>query len=468
MSLLSLEEAKGRRYDLVAIGAGMGGAAAAIRASQLGLKAAVMEKGRLGGTCVNVGCVPTKYLLKVSEEVSDLKLMLSGGLVKGEMRPDLRMIMNRKDKLTEQVIDWYADYVFPSYEIDVIRGTARIKDFHTVNVNGVSIVTKNIVIATGSAPTLPPIIGLDEAFRKGFVITSDEALSLEDSPEYLIVVGGGAIGVELATVWHGFDSHITMVEMMPRILPNMDPDVSRIFKDILESRGVNVITGVKVQKIDPERREVILEDGRRTRGDRVLVATGRRPYTEGLGLERLGVKLGSKGEVLVDEHSRTNVKNIYAVGDVTGEPYVASLAKVQGIVAGENMAGINSTYDPSLVPMAIFSDPEVGGVGLSATKGDSRYIIKRFPAAANYRAIASERPFGVSKIVADAGTRELVGFHMVGLNASEVVNVAVIAIRKRMKLDEAKDFILSHPVMSETFLDAIHLINGVNVYLPKR
>ena len=468
MALLSPNDVEGKNYDLISIGSGMGGAAAALRASELGLKVAIVEKGKLGGTCVNVGCVPTKYLLKVSEEVSDVRLMSSRGLIESEIKPNIKMIMGRKNELIDQVIVWYQDYVFPSYDIDVISGYAHIKDPHIVNIDGVDVNTKNIVIATGSLPVLPHIKGLEEARKRGFFMTSDEALSLEEAPDHLIIIGGGAIGVELASVWYGFGSKITIVEMMPRILPNMDVDVSKTLKEIFESKGIKILTNNKVRKIDPEKKEVVLERGESIKADKVLIATGRRPSTEGLGLEKVGVKLGPKGEVIVDNHSRTNISNIYAVGDVTGEPYVASLAKIQGIVAGENVAGIESTYNSSLVPMAIFSDPEVSGVGVSAMKGDPRYIIKRFPAAVNYRAIASERPFGIAKIVADAKTKELLGFHMVGLNASEVVNAAVVAIKKKMKIDEVKEYIFSHPVMSETFLDAMHLVNGVNVYLPKK
>jgi len=468
MALLSPNDVEGKNYDLISIGSGMGGAAAALRASELGLKVAIVEKGKLGGTCVNVGCVPTKYLLKVSEEVSDVRLMSSRGLIESEIKPNIKMIMGRKNELIDQVIVWYQDYVFPSYDIDVISGYAHIKDPHIVNIDGVDVNTKNIVIATGSLPVLPHIKGLEEARKRGFFMTSDEALSLEEAPDHLIIIGGGAIGVELASVWYGFGSKITIVEMMPRILPNMDVDVSKTLKEIFESKGIKILTNNKVRKIDPEKKEVVLERGESIKADKVLIATGRRPSTEGLGLEKVGVKLGPKGEVIVDNHSRTNISNIYAVGDVTGEPYVASLAKIQGIVAGENVAGIESTYNSSLVPMAIFSDPEVSGVGVSAVKGDPRYIIKRFPAAVNYRAIASERPFGIAKIVADAKTKELLGFHMVGLNASEVVNAAVVAIKKKMKIDEVKEYIFSHPVMSETFLDAMHLVNGVNVYLPKK
>ncbi len=468
MPMLSPGDVAGRKYDVVVIGSGMGGAAAALRAAQLGLKPLIVEKGSLGGTCVNVGCVPTKYLLNVSEKIGDVRSMVGQGLLEGSVKPNLRAIMGRKKELIDQVISWYLDFVFPSYGVDVVKGFARLKSRYEVLVDGVAVEAKTIVIATGSKPVLPPIEGLKEAFGKGFAITSDEALSLEEVPEKLVVVGGGPVGVELATVWHGFGARVTIVEMTDRVLPTMDPDVSRTLTDIFVSRGIELVTGVKVVKLDAERREVVLEDGRRVKADKVLIATGRRPQTEGLGLEEVGVKLGKRGEIPVDDHARTNVPNIYAVGDVTGEPYLASIAKVQGIVAGENAAGLDTRYDASLVPMAVFSDPEAAGVGVSAVKGDPRYIVKRFPAVVNYRAIASERPYGVAKIVARRDTEELVGFHMVGVNASEAVNIAVVAIKKRLKLDEARELIFSHPVMSETFLDAMHLVKGVNVYLPRR
>ncbi len=464
----SPSDVDGRKFDVVVIGSGMGGAAAALRAAELGLKPLIVEKGTPGGTCVNVGCVPTKYLLRVSEEYSDLISMSRQGIFEGVPKPDLSTVMARKRELINQVIMWYMDYVFPSYGVPVVKGTGRILGPHVVAVDGARVEANAIVVATGSRPILPPIKGVEEALRRGFAVTSDEALSFEEAPEHLLVVGGGAIGLELATLWHGFGSRVTIVELMPRILPMMDPDISKALDEILRGKGFEIITGRRVARIDPERGEVTLDDGRRIQCDRVLIATGRKPSTEGLGLENVGVKLGPHGEIVVDEHARTNVPSIYAAGDVTGAPYLASIAKIQGIIAGENIAGLDTSYDPSLVPMAVFTDPEAAGVGVSARKGEPGYIVKRFPAAVNYKAIVYERAFGVAKIVARASDKRLVGFHMVGLHASEVVNSAAIAIKRGVRLDEIREIIFTHPVMSEVFLDAMHLAEGVNVYLPRR
>ncbi|MCE4615003.1 MAG: NAD(P)/FAD-dependent oxidoreductase [Desulfurococcales archaeon] len=458
----------GRKYDVLVIGAGMGGGAIALRAKQLGLKAAIVEKARLGGTCVTVGCVPTKYLLRVSEHARDTMNMMDSGIVMGEnVSFDVKSVMKRKEELLEQVIWWYRDVVFPSYEIDVIRGEARITSPHTVKVNGETIEVKYIGVATGSIPVAPPIQGLKEAFDKGCAVFSDQALSMTEAPDHIIVIGGGPIGLELATVWEGFGSKITVVELLERLLPMMDKDLSKAITDILLQRGYNIHTSTKVTRIDPETCEVYLSSGERIRGDKILVSTGRKPRSSGLGLEEIGVKIGEDGRIIVNERMQTSVPNIYAVGDVTGPPLLASKAKVQGIVAAENMAGITSTYNPKLVPFAVFTDPEVASVGVSAYKGDPEYVVKKFPAGVNYRSIVYERPFGLAKVVFNK-EGVLVGFHMIGLHASEVVNAATMAIQKGYEMDDVMETIFAHPVMSEVFLDAMHLANGVNVYLPKR
>ena len=468
MSILSAHDVDGRKYDVVILGSGMGGAAAALRAASLGLKPLIVEKGSLGGTCVNVGCVPTKYLLKIAETYGDLRTYSIRGLIKSVPGLDLGRVMARKTELIEQVISWYADYVFPSCGVDVVRGDGRLLSRHVVKINGYRVEANNIVLATGSSPIIPSIMGMEEALDKGFALTSDGILALDEVPDRLLIIGGGAIGVEMATIWNRFGSKVTIVEMMPRLLPQLDADIGKALARALMGAGITVVTSTRATRIDADKGRVYLDNGEYLKADKVLVAVGRKPNSRGIGLENLGVKLGPKGEVIVDNRAETSVEGIYAVGDVTGEPFVASKAKVQGIVAGENIAGINSRYELDLIPLAIFSDPEVGSVGVSAYKGDPNYIVKRFPAGVNYRAIASERIEGIAKIVARASDEVIVGFHMVGLNASEVVNVAAIAIKKQMKMDEAMKLVFSHPVMSELFIDAISLAKGVNVYLPKR
>ncbi len=457
-----------RTYDVVVIGSGIGGAAAALTAASEGLSVLVVDKGPVGGTCVNVGCVPTKYLLRVSGHVADSRSLAGLGILGEAPRVDIGRVMARKRELIGQVIAWYTDLVFPSYGIDLAIGRARLRDRRSVVVNG-SVVEarKAIVVATGSEPVKPSIPGLDEALETGCAVFSDAALGFEEVPGRLVVIGGGPVGLELATVWHGFGSEVTVVEMMPRILPGMDPDVSKVLSDVLESRGISVRAGERVERIEPRGCRVVTGKGV-YEADRVLVATGRRPRSRGMGLEEVGVRLGPKGGVVVDDRMRTSVEGVYAVGDVTGDPLLASKAKAQGIIAGLDIAGKGREFTRHPIPMVVFTDPEAASVGVSAGKGDPRYLVKRFPAAVNYRAIVHERMHGVAKVVADRETGRIVGFHMVGLYASEVVNSAAVAIAKGMRMDEALDVIFSHPVMSEVFLDAIHLALGHNVYLPRR
>ncbi|MEB3755799.1 MAG: NAD(P)/FAD-dependent oxidoreductase [Desulfurococcales archaeon] len=456
-----------KKYDVLVIGSGIGGAAIALRSSQLGMKAAIVEKGKLGGTCVTVGCVPTKYLLRVSEHARDTFAMKNSGIVRGEISFNVKSVMKRKEELLEQVIWWYRDVVFPSYDIDVIRGEARIVSPYSVKINGEEIEAKYIGIATGSEPVAPPIQGLKEALDNGCAVFSDQALSLEEPPEHLVVIGGGPIGLELSTVWEGFGSKITIIELLDRILPMMDKDLSRATTELLLQRGYKIYTNTRVTKIDHTTCEAYLSNGEKVKGDKILVSTGRKPRTSGLGLDSVGVETGENGEVIVNNRMQTTVPNIYAVGDVTGPPLLASTAKVEGIIAAENMAGLDSVYNPRYVPFAVFTDPEVASVGVSAYKGDPEYIVKKFPAAVNYRSIVYERPFGLAKVVFNKNG-VLVGFHMVGLHASEVVNAATLAVIEGYKMQEAIETIFTHPVMSEVFLDAVHLANGVNVYLPKR
>lgn len=459
-----------KEYDVIVVGTGMGGAAAAMTAAARGYSVAIIEGGKIGGTCVNSGCVPTKYLLRLSEMHRDLLKLTGKGVFKGSIEADLKRIMSEKDSITWQVITWYKDVVFPSYGIELVEGYAHLIDTRRVKVDGYGNLRARlgIVLATGSREVVPDIPGLAEEASRGCAITSNEALSLEETPGHLLVIGGGPIGVELSTVWEGFGSKVTIVEMKERLLPSMDPDVSKAMENILRENGIEIHTSTTVLKVDPGKCEAKLSNGKSVEADRILIAVGRKPNTQGLGVERIGIELGERGEIIVDDRMQTSQPRIYAVGDVTGEPMIAGKAKLQGIVAGENVTGGNRRLKLDLVPQTVFSDPEAAGVGVSAQKGDPGYIVKRFPVGVNYRSIVNERLRGIAKIVADKNTARIVGFHMVGLYASEVVNTAVLAIRSGLPLEEAAEILFTHPVMSEVFLDAAHLAMGYNVYLPRR
>ncbi|GAB6946190.1 dihydrolipoyl dehydrogenase [Vulcanisaeta sp. JCM 16161] len=466
------KEAEGVRWDLVVIGSGTAGADAAVRAAQLGLKVLLIEKNRdrLGGTCVNVGCVPTKKLLYIADHYHELiKYLPSEGLV-ANAKLDVKAMFKAKDQLINQIIAWYVFRVFPSWGIRVLIGEARLRSPNSVRVGDSIIEARSILIATGSRPKIPPIRGIEEGLRSGFAITSDDFFSLDAIPESILIIGGGAIGVELGTLLHKLGSKVIIAEIMDRLLPTFtDPELgnylaNRVMREIY---GIDVKVNTSVTEVDPSNKVVRLSNGESIKVDKVLVAVGRVPNTEGLNLEGVGVEVRN-GAIVVDEHSRTNIPNIYAAGDVTGRYMLASVAKVQGIVAAENAAGLNSRIDYDLVPMVVFSDPEVASVGVVAGKDDPRYVVTKMPNAINYRAIAYNKPYGWTKIVADKVSKRIVGFHMIGPWASEIVNMAAIAIRKGLTLNEVKEWVFSHPVFTELFIDAVELSTGSNVYLPKR
>jgi len=473
LAFKNISELNDTSWDLVVIGGGTGGAAAAVRAAQLGLRVLLVDKGPLGGTCVNVGCVPTKFLLRFSDVYHSFKEAVGYGLVHASgLSPDLNALMAMKDGLIQMVISYYTDRIFPSYGVSVVLGEAMLLSNRRVAVKGrdddrAVVEADNIVVATGSRPKLVKMEGLEEALSRGFAITSDEALSLREVPGSLVIIGGGAIGVEMASLWHKLGSKVSIVEALDRLLPMLDRDLGRGLERILAEKGVEIHTRTTVTRIDPDKGRVKLSGGEEIEADKVLIAVGRVPNVYGLGLENAGVEFSEKG-LQVDDHCKTNIGNIYAVGDVTGRHFLASTAIAEGIVAAENAAGLDSKVDLSLVPIAVFSSPEVGSVGVSTYKGDPGYIVVKFPNAVNYRALASGEAYGFSKVVVEKETRRLVGFHMVGMYASEIVNAAVIAIRKGLTLDDSRDLVFSHPAMSEVFLNALWLSNGVNVYLEKR
>jgi len=464
---ISPNDAAKNIWDVIVIGAGTAGGDCAIRTAQLGLKTLVIERGKLGGTCVNVGCVPTKMLIKIADHYRDGLDSPSYGIEYSDIKLNLRKVMDRKKEIIEQIIQWYLYVVFPSYDIKVVQDEAKIISPNKIRVGDNIIEARNIVIATGSRPKIPPIKGVEEGLASSYVITSDEALDLDEVPNTILTIGGGAIGVELSTLWHKFGSKVVIVELLDRLLPTLDSELGRGLEKLLKERGYQIYTSTSVVRIDPKEEKVYLSNGEVLNPDKILLSVGREPVLDTLGLENIGIDMDKNG-IKVDETMRTNVPNIYAIGDVTGRYLLASTAKVQAIVAAENIAGHDMKIDYSLVPIGIFSDPEIGSVGVSASKKDPNYIVAKLPNAVNFRAIAYWKPYGFTKVVLDPHDKRLLGFHMIGMYATEIVNLAMVAIKKGLTLDDAKELIFTHPVMSEVFVDSIHLTHGVNLYLPRR
>ncbi|MGC8608028.1 MAG: dihydrolipoyl dehydrogenase family protein [Vulcanisaeta sp.] len=469
---ITSRDAENTRWDFVVIGSGTAGADAAVRAAQLGLKVLLIERdrNRLGGTCVNVGCVPTKKLLYIVDHYYELSKYLVNEGLSTNMKLDIKAMFEAKDRLINQIIAWYMFRVFPSWGVKVLIGEARLESPRSIKVGDSVIEARNILIATGSRPKLPPIKGIEQGLRRGFAITSDDFFLLDSIPESVLIIGGGAIGVELGTLLYKLGSRVTIVEVMDRLLPTFpDPELGNYLagKVMKEMYGIDIKVSTSVTEIDPDNGLVRLSNGESLKVNKVLIAVGREPNTEGLNLEGVGVEVRN-GAITVDDHSRTNVPSIYAAGDVTGKYMLASVAKVQGIVAAENAASLNSRIDYSLIPMVVFSDPEIASVGTIANKDDPKYIVTKMPNIINYRVIAYNKPYGWVKIIAERVSGKIIGFHMIGPWASELVNMAAMAIRKGLTLGEVKEWVVAHPVFSELLIDALELAAGSNVYLPRR
>ena len=472
--------ASNENFDIAIIGAGPGGYVAAIRASQLGGKVAVIEKDELGGTCVNRGCIPTKALLASASLLNSVKKGAEFGIKSGEFSVDFSIITKRKERIVRQFVNGIAQ-LFKSYGIVLIKGRARLTEriedemieIEVEKKDGSveKVIAKKLIIATGSIPAQIPGISIDERD----VITSDKALELEEVPSSLLIVGGGVIGVEFASIFNSLGSKVTIVELLERIIPTEDGEISEELKKFLVRSGIEVNTGVKVREIvsDNGKKKAIIEtpEGREERvAQKVLIATGRKPYTEGLGLEKTGIGL-EKGRILVNERMETNLPGIFAIGDVVGGVLLAHVASGEGIVAGENAMGNQSRIDYRVIPNCIYSIPEVASVGLSEERAKEmgyEVSVGRFPFLANPRATIIGERVGLVKILADSKTDEILGVHILGPDATELIGEACVAIKARVTTKDLERIIHAHPTLSEGIFEAAHDVHGEAIDLRKK
>jgi len=467
-------------YGIAIIGAGPGGYVAAIRASQLGGKVVVIEKGKLGGTCVNRGCIPTKTLLASARLLNSVKKGSEFGINSGEVSVDFSTISKRKERIIKQFVSGIGQ-LFKSYGVEVIKGKGRLtekikdkaieieieKDDGSVE----KVMAKKLIIATGSIPAQIPGISIDERD----VITSDQALELEEIPSSLLIVGGGVIGVEFASIFNSLGSKVTIVELLPRIIPTEDGEISEQLKKFLVRSGIEVNTGVKVKEVvsDNGKKKVVIETPRGKEekiAQKVLIATGRKPYTEGLALEKTGIEL-EKGRILVNERMETNLPGIFAIGDVVGGVLLAHVASGEGIVASENAMGNQSKIDYRVIPNCIYSLPEVASVGLSEERAKEMGYevgVGRFPFLANARASIMGERVGLVKILADRKTDEILGVHIVGPDATELIAEASVAIKARVTTKDLERMIHGHPTLSEAIFEAAHDVHGEAIDLKKK
>lgn len=448
-------------YDLAVIGSGPGGYVAAIRAAQLKLKVVCIEMNpTLGGTCLNVGCIPSKALLESSGAYSFIKQHGERmGVIAPNLTPDFSIMMNRKNSIVKTITEGVKG-LFKKNGVNSIFGKAALTGPNTIEIDGKqTIEAKNIILATGSAPISLPFLPVDEKR----ILTSTGALALEKVPARLIVIGAGVIGVELGSVYARLGSDVTFIEALDVICGALDPDVHKLFLSSLKKQGLkfHLATSVKSAKI--EDKITITAGDIALEGDAVLVGIGRKPYTEGLGLEKAGVKTTPRGQVVVDEFFRTSVPSIYAVGDIIDGPMLAHKASEEGTVVAEIIAGENSSVDYMTIPNIIYTHPEVAALGFTEPEAREKGL-EVFsgicPLIANGRARCMDDYEGMVKVIGDKKSGKLIGLHIVAPHASELIGEGVIAIRKRMTVEELANTCHGHPTLSEAIKEACLIALG--------
>ncbi|HET9026640.1 MAG TPA: dihydrolipoyl dehydrogenase [Trueperaceae bacterium] len=460
-------------FDLIVIGSGPGGYHAAIRASQLGLKVACVEKGAVGGVCLNIGCIPTKALLHVGSELRNAKDAAAFGIDFGTPKVDLQAVDKWKlDVVKKQTSG--VGMLFKGNKVTLLEGEARFTGPNTVEVAGKPYSAPKFIVATGSRPAAIPGFELDGER----IVDSTGALNIGKTvPARMVVIGAGAIGLEFADVYSSLGSEVTVVEMLPNIAGAADIDASKELRKALEKRGIRILTSTKVlgQKETKKGTEVTVqgEDGKEEviLADRVLVAVGRRPNGANLGLENAGVKVDERGFVtVVNDHMQTSAAHVYAIGDVARAPLLAHKAMKEGVVAAEHAAGQPTAYD-TVVPSVIYTSPELASVGMTeeeATKAGFEVRIGRFPLAASGRASTLGVNSGLIKLIGDAATDMLLGFHMVGPNAGDIVSEAALAIEMGATLEDIALTQHPHPTISEGVMEAAEHAHGKAIHIANR
>ncbi len=453
-------------YDVVIIGAGPGGYVAAIRAAQLGFSVACVEKEpALGGTCVRVGCIPSKALLESSERFVEARDHLAehGVRVDG-VKLDLAAMQQRKDAVVTSNVDGVA-YLFKKNKIEHVKGTGRLVKAGEVSVDGEggsrTLTAKHVVLATGSR--VAPLSGV--AFDGDRVGSSTEALTWGEVPKHLVVVGAGVIGLELGSVWRRLGAEVTVLEYLDRILPGMDDEIAKEARKLFTKQGMTIQTGVAVTGTTVKGKKVTVhvDGGDDVVADRVLVATGRLPNTEGLGLEEAGVALDARGRVVVDERFETNVAGVYAIGDVIHGPMLAHKAEEDGVALAELLATGHGHVDYGLVPNVVYTEPEIASVGRTEEELKAQGIPYRkgvFPFQANGRARAMGRTEGKVKVLAHEATDRILGVHAIGARAGDLIAEAVAAMAFHASSEDLARVVHAHPTLSEVLKEAALAVDG--------
>ena len=454
-------------YDVIVIGAGPGGYVCAIRAAQLGLKTACVEKrATLGGTCLNVGCIPSKALLQASEKFEEAEKHLSAfGVNVGKVSLDLKAMMGHKEKVVESNVKGI-EFLFKKNKVEWLKGAGSIEAPGKVKVGDKTYSAKHIVIATGSDVVGLPGITIDEKQ----IVSSTGALELGAVPKSMVVIGGGVIGLEMGCVWSRLGAKVTVIEYLDRILPGMDGELSKEAQKILKKQGIEFKLGTKVTGVKTDKKGSVLTlepakggAAETLEAEIVLVAVGRKPYTASLGLEKAGVQMDERGRIKTDAHFQTNVKGIYAIGDVIAGPMLAHKAEDEGVVLAEMIAGQSGHIDYDCIPGVVYTWPEVAAVGKTEEQlkeAGIAYKTGKFPFMANGRARAMNCTDGFVKILADAKTDRVLGVHIVGPEAGTLIAECVIAMEFGASAEDIARTCHAHPTLEEVVKEAALAVDG--------
>lgn len=456
--------------NLVIIGAGPGGYVSAIRSAQLGLKVTVIEESEVGGTCLNWGCIPTKSILASTELLSDIKKADDFGIkINGEFFPDIKKILDRKDRIVKTQIKGIKN-IFKYRNIELIYGSARFLSKESLSIltregKKLTLNTNNIIIATGSRALEIPELPFDGTN----IISNIEALSLPEIPNKIAIIGSGASGCEFANIFKGLGSDVYLIEILHKILPYEDKEITDILEREFRKKGIKIITSARIIKVEKNKDSinVSLSNGEILKVDKILVTTGRKFNSDRINIENAGIRLGDRGEILVNENMETNINGIYAIGDVTGGPLLAHVASYQGILAAENILGANKKMDYSKIPYAIFTSPEIASVGIKEYQAEEKgiqYVKGYFHFRGLGRSHTLGKIEGMVKIIADKKTDKLLGLQIIGPHASEIIHEGALAINNGLKAKDIIETIHVHPTLSEVIKESAEDVYKISIH----
>ncbi len=460
------------QYDVIVLGAGPGGYVAAIRAAQLGLKTAIIERKYWGGVCLNVGCIPSKALLKNAEIIHTLKHRgREFGFSFDNLLVNYEVAFKRSRQVSSRLVKG-VNFLMRKNKIDTFDGTGKLSDANTIEVTlndggTQTLSAKNIIIATGARPRQLPGIEFDGER----IISYEHAILSDKLPEKFIIIGGGVIGVEFAYMWANYGVDITIVEMLPSLLPNEEPEVSQVLEKAYKSLGVKVHTNTRIEKVEKTANGVAVDigNGQVLEADQVMLAINFQPNVENIGLEAAGVQLTKRGAIAIDESMRTNIPHIYAIGDVATEYRLAHIASAMGIVAAETIGNYPTvTLDFQMMPRATYCVPQVASFGYTEAQAkEAGYEVKigQFPFQANGKALGLGERDGFVKIITDAKYGEVLGAHMVGPDVTELLPELTLAQNQELTIEEIARNVHAHPTLSETLMEAAHGAQGHAIHI---